>query len=115
MAKKIIYKVIFMNQGKVYEIYAKHVSQGGIFGFVEVEELLFGEKSEVLIDPTEERLRNEFAGVDRTYIPMNAIIRIDEVEKRGVSKVTQLSGKSDNVTPFPGNVLFPPKGDEQKS
>ncbi|GIT14539.1 MAG: hypothetical protein CM1200mP36_02950 [Gammaproteobacteria bacterium] len=28
MAAEPIYKIIFMNQGKVYEIYARQVSQG---------------------------------------------------------------------------------------
>ena len=60
--KKQIYKVIFVNQGKVYEIYAKSVSQGGLFGFVEIEGLLFGEKSTVVVDPSEEALQQEFSG-----------------------------------------------------
>ncbi len=110
MAGKLVYKVIFLNQGKIYEIYAKHVNQSGMFGFIEVEGLFFGEKSEVVIDPVEERLKNEFSGVERTYIPMNAIIRIDEVPKRGVNKVTQVSSK-DNVTPFPASNIFSPDGD----
>ena len=41
MAAKPIYKVLFVNQGKVYEIYARRVSQtGALFGFVEVEEVV---------------------------------------------------------------------------
>ena len=42
MAAKPIYRVVFLNQGKVYEVYARHVSQtGALFGFVEIEELIF--------------------------------------------------------------------------
>ena len=42
MAAKPIYRVVFLNQGKVYEVYARHVSQtGSLFGFVEIEELVF--------------------------------------------------------------------------
>jgi len=100
-----IYKVIFVNQGKVYEIYAQHVFQGNLYGFIEVEELLFGEKSSLLVDPTEERLQNEFAGVKRSFIPMHAVIRIDQVEKQGTSKMYASSG--DNVAAFPGN--YPPR------
>lgn len=113
MAKKLAYKVIFINQGQVYEIYAKHVTQSGMLGFIEVEGLFFGEKSEVVIDPTEERLKNEFSGVERTYIPMNAIIRIDEVEKRGVNRMTAIS-KSENITPFPANNIFTPTEEPKK-
>ena len=115
MAKKNIYKVLFVNQGKIYEIYAKQVNQSGMFGFIEVEGLCFGEKSGVLIDPSEERLKSEFAGVERTYIPMNSVIRVDEVEKRGVSKITKLSSKTDNVTPFPPSHLISPSGNEKNS
>ena len=42
MAKKSLYKVIFMSQGQVYEIYARSVGQGDMFGFVAIEELVFG-------------------------------------------------------------------------
>lgn len=99
--KKRLYKVIFLNQGKVYEVYARRVSQGSLFGFIEVEELVFGEKSAVVIDPTEERLRGEFDGVKVSYLPLHAVIRIDEVERQGSAKIVPLSGKSDEVVPFP--------------
>ncbi len=39
MKDKILYKVIFMSQGQVYEIYARNVSHGDLFGFVAVENL----------------------------------------------------------------------------
>lgn len=100
-AKKRLYKVIFVNQGKVYEVYARRVSQGNLFGFVEIEELVFGEKSAVVIDPTEERLRSEFDGVKVSYVPLHAVVRIDEVERQGSAKIVALSGKGDDVVPFP--------------
>jgi hypothetical protein len=99
--KKRLYKVIFVNQGKVYEMYARHVGQGNLFGFIEVEEIVFGEKSAVVIDPTEERLRGEFDGVKVSYIPLHAVIRIDEVERQGSAKIVPLPGKSEDVVPFP--------------
>lgn len=107
MAKKKLYRVAFVNQGKVYEIYARRVSQGDLYGFVEVEDIIFGEKSAVVIDPSEERLKTEFEGVNRTHVPMHAIVRIDEVEKQGAAKIVALSGKSDDIIPFP--MQPPPK------
>jgi len=98
--KNIIYKVAFVNQSKVYEIYARQITQGNLYGFIEVEQLVFGEKSTVLVDPSEERLKTEFAGVSRTYIPMHAIIRIDEVEKEGTGKIISLS-EDGKVAQFP--------------
>jgi hypothetical protein len=109
--KKRIYKVVFVNQGKVYEIYAKSVSQGGLFGFVEVEGLLFGEKSTIVVDLSEETLQAEFAGVERTYIPMHAIVRIDEVEKRGASKIQSLAQAGSGLTSFPGPIYTPVRKD----
>ena len=101
MPKKPIYKVIFYNQGKVYEIYAKNVHQGAMFGFIEIDKIIFGEKTTVVVDPTEENLKSEFKNVSRTYIPMHSIIRIDEVKKQGIAKITQASTDDGNVMPFP--------------
>ena len=108
MAASHIFKVIFHSQGKVFEIYARKVGHGQMFGFIEVEELLFGEKSSVLVDPSEEKIQSEFAGVKRTYLPLHSIIRIDEVKKTGVSKVSE--GTASNVAQFPFPVYTPPGG-----
>ena len=78
---------MFVNQGKVYEIYARKVSHGELFGFIEVEELLFGERSSVVLDLSEERIKSEFSGVKRTFLPMHSILRIDEVKKHGFGAV----------------------------
>jgi hypothetical protein len=108
-SSKNIYKILFVTQGKVYEIYARQVSHGAILGFLEVEELIFGERTSVVVDPSEERIKTEFAGVKRTYIPVHAVLRIDEVEKQGVSKISSMEG--DNVTPFPMPVYTPGGGE----
>lgn len=109
---KRIYKIIFVNQGKVYELYARQVFQGNLYGFIEIEELLFGERSSLLVDPSEERLQGEFAGVRRSYIPVHSVIRIDEVEKEGVSKIRPAAESGGgNVAAFP---VYPPGGDRSK-
>lgn len=109
MATSHIFKVLFVNQGKVYEIYARKVSHGGLFGFIDVEELVFGERSTVVVDPSEERIKSEFAGVKRTYLPLHSVLRIDEVKKQGVSKITTFEGA--NVSQFPLSVYSAPPGD----
>lgn len=101
MSKQRLYRVSFTNQGQVYEIYARNVSHGGLLGFVEVEQLVFGEKSSVVVDPGEERLKTEFAHVTRSYIPVHAVIRIDEVSKPGAPKVSPLPEGASKVMPFP--------------
>ena len=110
MSSKHIYKIQFMNQGKVYEIFARSVRQGELFGFLEVEKLVFGERTTVVVDPSEERIKNEFSGVRRTFIPLHAVIRIDEVEKQGVSKISKLEG---TIAQFPVPV-YAPSGDKGK-
>ena len=117
MAKRRIYKVIFNNLGETYEIFAEGVSHGNMFGFVEVEGILFGERSTVVVDPSEERLKTEFKGVQRIFVPMHAVIRIDEVEKEGVSRITSQQDDSDNVSSFPGPIYTPSpsRGDSGKS
>lgn len=101
MSKEPIYRVVFSNQDKVYEIYARSVGEGAMFGFVEVQELVFGENTDLLIDPAEEKLKTEFEGVRRTYLPMHSIIRIDEVDERREAKITDASVTASNIRPFP--------------
>ncbi len=101
MPKKPIYKIIFHNQDKIFEVYAKNVYQGELFGFIEIEELIFGEKTSLVVDPSEESLKTEFDNVNRTYIPMHSIIRIDEVNKQGTAKIKPDTEQSGNVTTFP--------------
>lgn len=96
-----VYKVIFQNGGQVFEIFARQIYQSDMWGFIEVEEFVFGERSQILVDPSEEKLKNEFNGVRRSYIPLQSIIRIDEVDKEGSSKVSDLPNKGSNVTSFP--------------
>jgi len=112
MASSHIFKIMFVNQGKVYEVYARKVSQGRLFGFIDVEELVFGERSSVVLDPGEERIKSEFTGVKCTMLPMHSILRIDEVKKQGVSKVSALEGG--NVTQFPMS-MYQPAGNDPGS
>lgn len=96
---KTVYKVIYFNHDEIFEVYAANVYSSELYGFVEVETWLFGERSQLLVDPSEEKLKNEFAGVTRSYIPMTAIIRIDEVEQEGQVKVS--TAKMGTVSSFP--------------
>ncbi|MFL0795896.1 MAG: DUF1820 family protein [Cellvibrionaceae bacterium] len=101
-----IYRVIFANQDKVYEVYAKAIYQSEMYGFIEVEEFIFGERSQMIVDPGEEKLKTEFASVKRSYVPMHSVIRIDEVEKEGVAKISE-AGKG-NVSSLPFQKMPPP-------
>ena len=105
-----IYKITFLNKGKVYEVFVKQVYQSDLYGFIEIEDYVFDERSQIVVDPSEEKLKTEFSGVKRSFIPIQAIIRIDEVEKTGVSKISS----GDNVSLFPVS-LTASKADKQDS
>jgi hypothetical protein len=106
MSAMRIFRVSFFNNGKVYQLHAQQVGQGELYGFVSVSDLLFDEHTTVVIDPAEERLKSEFAGVKRLLLPMHAIIRVEEVEQRGQNKILEMNGQAGNITPFP----MPPSG-----
>lgn len=106
MSEQRIFRVSFHNKGQVYEVYAERISNAELFGFVAIESLRFSESEKIVIDPEEERLKNEFRGVQRTLLPMHAIIRIDEVDQAGVATAVEFDTDDSNVTPFP--LPFPP-------
>jgi hypothetical protein len=108
--KRTLYRVVFQSQGQIVELYARQVGQGGLFGFVEVEELVFGARSQVVVDPSEESLRAEFGDAKRLFLPLHAILRIEEVEKEGPARVRSTSDAANLVTPFPIPILTPGKG-----
>lgn len=111
MSDKRLYRVTFFNQGQCYEVFARQVAQGGLYGFVEVEDLVFGERSQIVVDPSEERLQREFEDVKRFYVPMHAIVRIDEVEKEGISRIKPVEGGEGGgtIASFPMSVYNPTK------
>ncbi len=107
--KNNIYKIQFHSQGKLYELYAREVTQSNMYAFIEVASIIFGEKTQVVVDPSEERLKQEFSAVKRTYIPLHSIVRIDEVEKEGINKILDSAGNKNgsNIAAFPMPPLQP--------
>jgi hypothetical protein len=99
-----LFRITFLNKGQVYEVYVREVYQSDLYGFIEIENFVFGERTQMVVDPGEEKLKGEFAGVKRSFIPIQAIIRIDEVEKEGVASIS----KGDNIAAFP--IQFVPRG-----
>lgn len=109
MSKDTLFHVRFMGENqRQYDIYAEEVFQGELYGFVVLRGLVFNKSSAVLVDPSEEKLKTEFDGVEQTMIPMHAVIRIDEVKQRGTPKVTEASGDG-VVTAFPSSIYTPRK------
>ncbi|MGS2719528.1 DUF1820 family protein [Paraglaciecola aestuariivivens] len=101
---KHLFRIQFISNGERYELYVREVSQGSMFGFVEIGDFVWDSHTSLVLDPSHEKLKDEFADVSRTYIPMHSVLRIDEVKKQGSSKITQLS---DKVTAFPTPIYTP--------
>ena len=109
---KKLYRVKFISGDKLYEIFAKHVYQAEMYGFIVIEDFVFGENSTVVVDPSEEKLKSEFADVTAAHIPMHAILRIDEVEKHGTGKISSIGDSGNKVTKFPSPIYTPTGGGE---
>ncbi len=71
---------------------------------------MFGERTQLVVDPSEEKLKSEFASVKRSFIPLHSVVRIDEVDKEGAAKISE--AKSGNVAQFPYPSLAPKPGKE---
>lgn len=99
-----LYRVQFICNGERYEVYVKSLSQGSLFGFVELGDFVWDTHSTVVVDPSHEKLKSEFADVNRTYVPMHNVLRIDAVNKKGTAKISQLT---DNIAAFPGPIYTP--------
>ncbi|MFC1795783.1 DUF1820 family protein [Pseudomonadota bacterium] len=100
MSEKPLYKIIFLNHGKVYELYSEGVTSSGLWGFVEVSKLVFEKGDGLVVDPTEEKMRQEFEGAKVLHLPIQSVLRIEEVEKRGQCMIRDRKS-GEKVTPFP--------------
>jgi hypothetical protein len=96
-----LYKVTFVSAGRIYELYARHVASSELWGFTEVSEIAFDVSEGVVVDPTEERLRDEFGMTKRLHLPMQSILRIEEVERRGALRIRDAASGETVITPFP--------------
>ncbi|AEQ94323.1 hypothetical protein XOC_0061 [Xanthomonas oryzae pv. oryzicola BLS256] len=101
---KSLYKVTFLNHGKVYELYAREVTGSHLWGFNQIGELVFDVHDGLVVDPTEERLREEFGNTKTLHLPMQSIVRIEEVEKKGQSVIRDATTGDKVVTPFPSPI-----------
>jgi hypothetical protein len=101
MSKKSLFKISFLNQESVYEIFVRSVKESELFGFLEAEEFVFGEQTTLVVDPSEEKLKLEFNEVKRTLIPIHSVIRIDEVTKQGNAKMRDNLNLGSKVSHFP--------------
>ena len=101
MNTRVLYKVTFLDAGKVYELYARRVAASALWGFTEVADLVFDVGEGVVVDPTEERLRDEFADTRVLHLPMHSVIRVEEVDRKSALTIRDAATGDRVVTPFP--------------
>lgn len=100
MADDRLYKIVFLNNGKVYELYSGGVTSSGLWGFIEVSDLVFDTSDGLVVDPTEEKMRQEFEHARVLHLPIQSVLRVEEVEKRGQCLIRDRES-GEKVTPFP--------------
>lgn len=98
--KEKLFRIAFLNHGKVYELFCTGVCTSGLLGFVEVSGLVWTEKNSLVVDPTEEKMRDEFEGVEILHLPMHSVLRVEQVKKKG-QVVIRDRESGEKVTPFP--------------
>ncbi|MBW8367883.1 MAG: DUF1820 family protein [Arenimonas sp.] len=101
MNSRVLYKITFHNAGKIYELYARRVASSSLWGFTEVADLVFDVNEGVVVDPTEERLRDEFANTRVLHLPMQSVVRVEEVDRKAPVSIRDASTGEKVVTPFP--------------
>ena len=98
--KEKLFRIAFLNHGKVYELFCTGVCTSNLRGFVEATGLQFEEKDSLVIDPTEEKMRDEFDGVEVLHLPMHSVLRVEQVRKKGQAVIRDRES-GEKVTPFP--------------
>lgn len=87
------YKVQFYDSKKeIMTFFAKKLNPSSFLGLIEVSEILFMD-SEIIINPDDEKVRKEFNGVSKTFLPLNTIVRIDEIDQNRGKVLKLLTNK----------------------
>ena len=83
--EKPIYRILFVEQEEVKEIYAQYISEETLVGFIEADTILNQGSRKPALSPNQVR---------RCYIPLHTILRIDEI-------ITEKTVKEDNISHLP--------------
>ena len=97
---KSLFKITFTDEeDKTITVHAEEVSPSSLLGFIEAAELVFPDPSDIIITPADNKARTLFKDVKRTYIPINRIIRIDELSSDKKTPVITLinQGKQTDI------------------
>ncbi len=80
-----IYRVYYAKKGEpLCEIHARSVGPSDMLGFIEVSSFVTPRSTSKIIRPGVDRVEQEFAGVEKTYIPISDIRRVDALPAENV-------------------------------
>ena len=89
-SKTVIYRINYINQNQVYELYAERIATDALLGFMSISSILFDLKDAIVIDPVEEQLKTEFKDVEVLHVPITHILKVEEVKQKKSCKIRQL-------------------------
>ena len=100
--EKNVFKVHFFYLGKIYTLFAKEVGPSpDFYNMCVISQIIF-KRNRNLIVPSEDEVRSEFANLKNLLIPLNHIVRIDElatIEEEDITnpKVEKADQSVDNL------------------
>lgn len=83
-APSSLYRIVFQGADEHCELYAARVAQGHLPAFLEIDQIVFGERPAGTASAAQERLRSALAAAKRCYIPLARVVRIDEIAYEAV-------------------------------
>ncbi|MCD8552984.1 DUF1820 family protein [Seleniivibrio sp.] len=88
---KKLYKIVFIDEDKkVQTIHASYLNPSSFLGLIEISDIVFIGQSDIIISPDDGKLKEVFKNVERSYIPLNYIVRIDEITMHKETPVIRL-------------------------
>lgn len=83
--KDIVYRTVFTHLDQVYTVYSQGISEETLVGFIELDSII-EVKQEVVLSTesheTHQLFLQQLASIKRTYVPMHAVVRIDEMTRK---------------------------------
>ena len=95
-----LYRVQFICHSERYEVYVREVNQGQLFGFIEIAHFVWDNHTALIVDPSHEKLKSEFADVTAPYSHAPRAAGRSGAQA-GAARITELGN---NVTYFPGPI-----------
>ncbi len=90
------FRVIFTDENrKPVTVYAKEVTSS-MLGFIEISQLFFPDISDIIVTPDDDKVSNMFKNVKTIYLPINQIVRIDELNIDKKAPVISIVNKDEN-------------------